>query len=129
MSPFLAVTQRPNTRPPPTPTPFPPVPPTVHPPPAGPFPLQFYLDPKPLLKLIFTKFLGSASGFVDVVAKHIPSPVANAQKKARKRVQYAVRYDIKQHRCISVFLCSVLCIYRKACRTTHHHHHHHHHHQ
>ncbi|CAM9399052.1 unnamed protein product [Ectocarpus sp. 4 AP-2014] len=42
---------------------------------------QFYLDPKPLLKLIFTKFLGSASGFVDVVAKHVPSPVANAQKK------------------------------------------------
>lgn len=50
----------------------------------GPFALwQFYLDPKPLLKLIFTKFLGSASGFVDVVAKHVPSPVANAQKKAR----------------------------------------------
>ncbi|CAN0516040.1 unnamed protein product, partial [Laminaria digitata] len=45
---------------------------------------QFYLDPKPLLKLIFTKFLGSASGFVDVVAKHIPSPVANAQKKVMR---------------------------------------------
>lgn len=54
------------------------------PPPACALPPQFYLDPKPLLKLIFTKFLGSASGFVDVVAKHIPSPVANAQKKARE---------------------------------------------
>ncbi|CAN0574038.1 unnamed protein product, partial [Laminaria digitata] len=28
--------------------------------------------------------LGSASGFVDVVAKHIPSPVANAQKKVMR---------------------------------------------
>lgn len=74
---------------------------------------QFYLDPKPLLKLIFTKFLGSASGFVDVVAKHVPSPVANAQKKVRRSERAVGRFAF----CctaVSVAVLWVLCVYRNA---------------
>ena len=35
-------------------------------------------DPKPLLKLVFAQFLGAATGFTDMVARFIPSPVAAA---------------------------------------------------
>ena len=36
---------------------------------------------RPLLKLICSRFLGDFNGFVDMVAEHIPSPVANAKTK------------------------------------------------
>eukprot|EP00640_Fibrocapsa_japonica_P000517 CAMPEP_0113940842 /NCGR_PEP_ID=MMETSP1339-20121228/6886_1 /TAXON_ID=94617 /ORGANISM="Fibrocapsa japonica" /LENGTH=1009 /DNA_ID=CAMNT_0000944805 /DNA_START=44 /DNA_END=3073 /DNA_ORIENTATION=- /assembly_acc=CAM_ASM_000762 len=42
---------------------------------------EFYLDSKPLLKLVLSKFFGSCSGFVDMVTDHVPSPVKNAPDK------------------------------------------------
>lgn len=33
------------------------------------------LDPRPLLRLIFSKLLGRSAGFVDAIVDHIPSPV------------------------------------------------------
>lgn len=41
-------------------------------------------DPKPLLKLVFKQFMGNTSGFVDMVTRHIKSPVANAAAKVRR---------------------------------------------
>jgi len=42
---------------------------------------DFYLDTKPLLRLVMSKFFGSCSGFVDMVSKHVPSPVKGAARK------------------------------------------------
>lgn len=39
------------------------------------------LNIRPLLRLIFQRFLGSFSGFVDMVAEHVPSPSDNARNK------------------------------------------------
>lgn len=36
---------------------------------------ELYLDPKPLLRVILSRFFGRASGLVDVVVEHVPSPV------------------------------------------------------
>ena len=33
------------------------------------------------MKLILSKFFGTASGFVDMLVQHIPSPLANAKSK------------------------------------------------
>ncbi len=38
---------------------------------------------RPLLRLICTRFFGDFTGFVDMVAKHIPSPVDNAKSKVQ----------------------------------------------
>jgi 116 kDa U5 small nuclear ribonucleoprotein component len=38
-------------------------------------------DPKPLLKLVFSKFFGYPRGFVDMIAQHVPSPLDNAEAK------------------------------------------------
>jgi len=42
---------------------------------------ELHLDPKPLLKLILGRFLGDASGLVDMVVTKIPSPVEGAAAK------------------------------------------------
>jgi U5 small nuclear ribonucleoprotein component len=42
---------------------------------------ELHLDPKPLLKLILSKFFGYPHGFVDMVVKHVPSPADNADMK------------------------------------------------
>lgn len=42
---------------------------------------SYYLDSKPLLKLVLTEFFGKSTGFVDMVLQHIPSPLQNAKKK------------------------------------------------
>jgi len=39
------------------------------------------LNIRPLLRLVFQRFLGDFSGFVDMIAHHIPSPAANAKVK------------------------------------------------
>ncbi|KAK9371019.1 P-loop containing nucleoside triphosphate hydrolase protein [Lipomyces kononenkoae] len=44
-------------------------------------PLQYKLDPNPLLKLVCQKFFGLSTGFVDMVLDHIQSPVDNASTK------------------------------------------------
>jgi 116 kDa U5 small nuclear ribonucleoprotein component len=45
---------------------------------------QFTLDVQPLLKLILTQFFGKATGFVEMVVKHIPSPIDAAASKVEK---------------------------------------------
>lgn len=42
---------------------------------------QLHLDPRPLLKLVLKQFFGQATGFVDMVVEHVPSPVAGAAVK------------------------------------------------
>jgi len=37
---------------------------------------ELHLDPRPLLRLVLRRFFGSAAGFVDMVSRHGPSPVA-----------------------------------------------------
>ena len=44
---------------------------------------ELHLDVKPLLKLVMTQFLGRATGFVDMLVQHVPSPAANAAAKVR----------------------------------------------
>ncbi len=36
---------------------------------------------RPLLRLVCTRFFGDFTGFVDMIARHIPSPVDNAMSK------------------------------------------------
>jgi len=45
---------------------------------------QLHLDPKPLLRLVLGRFFGNTGGFVDMVAKHVPSPIAGAAMKVCK---------------------------------------------
>jgi len=42
---------------------------------------EMHLDPKPLLKLILHRFFGDASGFVDMLQHHVPSPIDSAASK------------------------------------------------
>ena len=39
------------------------------------------MDPKPLMKLVMSKFFGYPRGFVDMIVKHVPSPLENAHNK------------------------------------------------
>lgn len=42
---------------------------------------ELALDVRPLIKVVLRRFFGRASGFVDMVVQHVPSPVAGAQRK------------------------------------------------
>jgi len=42
---------------------------------------EYSMDTKPLLKHVMTKFFGNSCGFVDMVVKHIPSPIVAAKNK------------------------------------------------
>lgn len=42
---------------------------------------EIHLDPKPLLRLILSKYFGYPKGFVEMIAKHVPSPTMNAERK------------------------------------------------
>lgn len=44
---------------------------------------EIHLDPKPLLKLIMSKFFGYPRGFVEMIVKHVPSPLENNSHKVR----------------------------------------------
>ncbi|CAG8836006.1 6476_t:CDS:2, partial [Racocetra persica] len=44
---------------------------------------HFQLDVKPLLRIVLDQFFGQATGFVDMVVQHIPSPEKNAIKKIK----------------------------------------------
>ena len=44
-------------------------------------PSQLKSDAKELLNLVCEKFFGPATGFVDMILQHVPSPVEGAQKK------------------------------------------------
>ncbi|KAL1965952.1 hypothetical protein VTN77DRAFT_4892 [Rasamsonia byssochlamydoides] len=47
-------------------------------------PSQLKSDPKVLLNLVCEQFFGPATGFVDMIIQHIPSPVEGAQKKLER---------------------------------------------
>jgi len=42
---------------------------------------EFHLNSKPLLKLVLTQFFGNATGFVDMIVQHVPSPTKGAKAK------------------------------------------------
>nr|CAG4643708.1 EOG090X00RJ [Lepidurus arcticus] len=42
---------------------------------------EMKLNIRPLLKLVCTRFLGDFTGFVDMVVKHVPSPLVAAERK------------------------------------------------
>jgi hypothetical protein len=44
-------------------------------------PKQLSFNPKPLLRCVLGQFLGATGGLVDMLAKHVPSPVAAAPAK------------------------------------------------
>jgi 116 kDa U5 small nuclear ribonucleoprotein component len=44
-------------------------------------PKQLSFNPKPLLRCVLGQFLGATGGLVDMLAKHVPSPVAAAPLK------------------------------------------------
>lgn len=43
----------------------------------------YKMDVRPLLRLVLNQFFGSATGFVDMLADHVPSPVQGAKNKVR----------------------------------------------
>ncbi|KAI9802181.1 MAG: hypothetical protein M1825_002901 [Sarcosagium campestre] len=47
-------------------------------------PSQFKTDAKVLLKLVCGQFFGEASGLVDMIVNHVPSPVEGARKKLER---------------------------------------------
>ncbi|KAI0107873.1 P-loop containing nucleoside triphosphate hydrolase protein [Nemania sp. FL0031] len=47
-------------------------------------PSQYRMDAKVLLKLVCEQFFGPSTGFVDMIVKHIPSPVEAAQIKLER---------------------------------------------
>ncbi len=42
---------------------------------------ELHMDPRPLLKLVLSRFVGSVSGFTDMVVRHVPSARAGARTK------------------------------------------------
>lgn len=44
-------------------------------------PVVYKMDVRPLLKVVLDQFFGPATGLVDVIVEHIPSPVENAANK------------------------------------------------
>jgi U5 small nuclear ribonucleoprotein component len=44
-------------------------------------PVMYKMDVRPLLKAILDQFFGPATGVVDVIVEHIPSPVASSLQK------------------------------------------------
>ena len=43
------------------------------------------MNVRPLLRLVFQRFLGDFNGFTDMVAQHIPSPIG---KNSAKKISY-----------------------------------------
>jgi U5 small nuclear ribonucleoprotein component len=44
-------------------------------------PVMFKMDVRPLLKVVLAQFFGPATGLVDVIVEHIPSPIDGAENK------------------------------------------------
>jgi 116 kDa U5 small nuclear ribonucleoprotein component len=42
---------------------------------------EVHMDSKPLLRIVLSRFFGYPRGFVDMVVKHIPSPLEGAEQK------------------------------------------------
>jgi len=46
-------------------------------------PVMYKMDVRPLLKAVLDQFFGPATGLVDMIVEHIPSPVEGAAQKVR----------------------------------------------
>ena len=44
-------------------------------------PIMYKMDVRPLLKAILDQFFGPATGLVDMIVNHVPSPIANSLRK------------------------------------------------
>ena len=44
-------------------------------------PVMYKMDVRPLLKAVLDQFFGPATGLVDVIVEHIPSPIEGASNK------------------------------------------------
>jgi U5 small nuclear ribonucleoprotein component len=44
-------------------------------------PVMYKMDVRPLLKAILDQFFGPATGLVDMIVEHIPSPIASSPQK------------------------------------------------
>ncbi|KAF7307348.1 U5 small nuclear ribonucleoprotein component [Mycena indigotica] len=44
-------------------------------------PVMYKMDVRPLLKVVLAQFFGSATGLVDMIVEHIPSPIEGAENK------------------------------------------------
>ncbi|KAG6336238.1 hypothetical protein ID866_2857 [Astraeus odoratus] len=47
-------------------------------------PVMYKMDVRPLLKVVLDQFFGPATGLVDMIVEHIPSPVAGALSKVKR---------------------------------------------
>lgn len=45
--------------------------------------VMYKMDVRPLLKVVLDQFFGSATGLVDMIVEHIPSPLEGAAEKVR----------------------------------------------
>ncbi|CAG8498929.1 10302_t:CDS:10 [Scutellospora calospora] len=57
---------------------------------------HFKLDVKPLLRIVLDQFFGPATGFVDMVVQHIPSPEKNASKKIEHTYTGPMHTDVAE---------------------------------
>lgn len=46
-------------------------------------PVMYKMDVRPLLKAVLDQFFGPATGLVDVIVEHIPSPIDGAINKVK----------------------------------------------
>jgi len=44
-------------------------------------PVMYKMDVRPLLKAVLDQFFGPATGLIDVIVEHIPSPIEGASNK------------------------------------------------
>lgn len=44
-------------------------------------PVHYKMDVRPLLRLVLSHFFGPATGFVDMLADHVPNPIEGAKLK------------------------------------------------
>lgn len=59
------------------------------------------MNVRPLLRLVFQRFLGDFSGFMDMVAQHVPSPLDNA----RNKVQHIYSGSLDTQRAVDMINC------------------------
>ena len=52
---------------------------------------ELHMDPKPLLRVVMSRFFSNPRGFVDMIVKHVPSPLETAASKI------AINYDGPQN--------------------------------
>ena len=56
-------------------------------------PVMYKMDVRPLLKAVLDQFFGKATGFVDMIVEHIPSPVQGTAQKVRRLNMYIYEFS------------------------------------